>query len=98
MLPLIGGIICFFGGDDNTLSEFVTFVQGFSFTFILDMIHSMESAVNFSFPSVLTAYASFIVSVEIIHVFVDVMVFIPRFAHKVVDLDTYTCSNKRSKW
>ena len=97
LLPLIGAFVCLWCGNDNSIADFTTFIQGFSFTFILDIISSMESMLSFSLPAILTAYASYIVSVEIVHVFVDVMVFIPRFAHKLVDLDTYTCE-RREKW
>lgn len=90
LLPLIGVIVALAFGGDNTFSEFSTFIEGFSFPFVRNVISDVETTVSITFPAVLTAYASYLVSVEIVHVLVDVLVFIPRFAHKLVDVDTYT--------
>ena len=89
LLPLIGAVICFFMGEAETYSDFVGFIAEFKFEFVADLLDDLESIITFSFPSVLKAYASYVVSVEIIHVFVDVMVFVPRFCHHFAQPNAY---------
>lgn len=95
LLPLIGALICFFMGSSNTYADFAGFIDSFSFTYIYDILTELEVYISMSFPAVLKSYASYVVSVEIIHLFVDVMVFIPRFAHRFGDPDFYYRGGKK---
>lgn len=89
LLPLIGSIICFFMGTATTYADFAAFIAEFRFDFIAGILADLENVVSFTFPAILKEYASYVVSVEIIHVFVDVMVFVPRFCHHLVQPNMY---------
>lgn len=89
LLPLIGCVITYFMGTSSTYADFAAFIFEFRFEFIADILSDLENVVTFTFPDVLKAYASYVVSVEIMHVFVDVMVFIPRFCHHLVQPSMY---------
>ena len=90
LLPLLAAFVCFFGGEGETGAQFVSFMDSFTFSFISDMWLDIEALISITFPAVLRAYASYIVSVEIVHVFVDVMIFIPRICHNIVEVDNYS--------
>ena len=55
-----------------------------SWSFIADIFDAISSAA-FGSSFILSGYISYLVQVEIVHVLFDVVVFIPRFAHKVID-------------
>lgn len=84
MLPLITYFIVSY--RQGNAVEFLTYVSNFSpFPFIADIFDSvLTTAFGHSFQIVpLIAY---FVGVEIIHVLFDVVVFIPRLAHKWVSI------------
>ena len=60
--------------------DFSTFISNYRFAFIADIFNEIFKD-TFIFPTVLVDFISYFCSVEIIHVFVDFIVFIPRFAH-----------------
>lgn len=61
--------------------SFSDYIASFSFGFIYDIITSIEV---FTFNLDLVALISYMASVEIIHVFYDFIVFLPRFAHNLM--------------
>ena len=65
--------------NPNTI-DFSTFIANYRFTFIADIFNQIFTD-TFIFPTALVDFISYFCSVEIIHVFVDCIVFIPRFAH-----------------
>lgn len=89
LLPLIGAVIVFFMGDVNSFADFAEFISHFDFDFIYDVLTDLESLTSLEYPAILKSYASYVVSVEIMHVFVDVMVFVPRFCHHLVQPNMY---------
>ena len=63
----------------NTI-EFLIFIANYRFAFIADIFNEIFKN-TFIFPTVLVDFVSYFCSVEIIHVFVDFIVFIPCFVH-----------------
>lgn len=70
-------------GNTPTIG-FFDFLSDFSpFPFITDILNNVtQTAFNSTFA--LNGYIGYCVAVEIIHVLFDVIVFIPRFAHKLI--------------
>lgn len=95
VLPFIGAILAVATSGSHDYTAFLSFVQGFTFPFISDIWTDIEGVIQMTFPDVLRIYASYIVSVEIVHVFVDVMVFLPRLCHKMVNADDYIHFDRR---
>lgn len=82
VLPLIVFYVLNYRQGANT--DFITFVSSFSpFPFITDVLNSVTSAA-FGVEFALNAYFGYLAGVEIMHVLFDVIVFIPRFAHKIL--------------
>ena len=79
-------LIVFFVSSWNNPSsiDFSTFIANYRFTFIADIFNQIFKD-TFIFPTALVDFISYFCSVEIIHVFVDFVVFIPRFAHNLTD-------------
>lgn len=69
--------------NPNTI-DFSSFIANYRFTFIANIFNSIFTD-TFIFPTALVDFISYFCSVEIIHVFVDFVVFIPRFAHNLTD-------------
>lgn len=97
LLPIIGGIIVLATNGAHDYTVFADFMDNFTFTFVSDMITNVFNIASISIPVILRVILSWFVSVEICHVFVDVLVFIPRFAHKLVTIDTYVDVEKGGK-
>lgn len=76
-------LIMFIGKDGAFFLDFLN--EFYTFTFISDIINSVLGVVGFDISAVIVAYISYLVSVEIIHCFFDVLVFIPRFAHSLIE-------------
>lgn len=89
VLPFVGAVLVVATSGTHDFSAFLSFMQGFAFPFITDIWLDIEATIGINFPEVLRVYASYLVSVEIVHVFVDVMIFIPRICHKIVEVDNY---------
>lgn len=95
LLPLLTAFICLAFGSDSVITDFTGIINTFRFGFIGDLFGSLEDLVNFEFPAVLVSYISYLVSVEILHVLVDVLLFLPRFAHDIIDRDNYNFGGKK---
>lgn len=68
-----------------TTATFLDYVNmHFAFGFIQDIIDNI-STVAFGGVFPISGYLSYLVAVEIFHVLFDIIVFIPRFAHKVIN-------------
>lgn len=62
--------------------DFFTYISGFApFTFIQDILDDVTD-LSFGATFKLNAFLAYCVGVEILHVLFDVIVFIPRLAHK----------------
>ncbi len=83
LLPLAVFAFCY-AMEGSDLATFLAFLsENFSFTFIEEILDNLiQTTFNSSFA--FTPYLSYVVGVEIVHVFFDVIVFIPRLAHKWV--------------
>lgn len=80
-LPLVLLILSTFrtGNTENSLA----IVQSFSFEFIDNIILSLSNSIDMlEFNPYLVACVSYFVSVEIIQIFYEFMVFIPKLARK----------------
>lgn len=74
-----------------TTDTFFTWVNNnMAFGFIKDIFDNVASSIfNSSFP--LSGFLSYLVAAEIFHVLFDVVVFIPRLAHKFVNWGIDKC-------
>lgn len=89
ILPIL---IYFFVNFHATSAEsFSVFISSWRFDFIADIFNDIFVD-TFIFPVVLVDVLSYFISVEIIHVFVDCVAFLPRFAHQF--LEGYYAQNK----
>ena len=80
MLPIIVYLILNY--RNPSAPDFFTYVLGFApFEFIQDILDNVTETA-FGAPFRLNAFLSYCVGVEILHVLFDVIVFIPRLAHK----------------
>lgn len=66
--------------NNPNIIDFSTFIANYRFTFIADIFNQIFTD-TLIFPTALVDFVSYFCSVEIIHLFVDFIVFIPRFAH-----------------
>lgn len=82
ILPIITYFLFNLNPNANSI-DFINFLDSFSFGFVEDILNNIFID-SYSLPGILTKCLSWFVSVEIIHVFVDFIVFIPRFAHRVL--------------
>lgn len=82
ILPLIIYLINFFHTGAST-TNFTTFLEPFKFDFIANLLNNIFID-NYSLPIELTNYLSWFCAVEIVHILVDAVLFVPRFAHKVL--------------
>ena len=82
ILPVFVFFVMNYRQETNT--DFITFVSTFSpFPFITDILNSVTSTA-FGVEFSLNAYLGYLVGIEILHVLFDIIVFIPRFAHKIM--------------
>ena len=79
-LPLI--IACLSVFRTGEYADFSTIVNGFTFDFINQALSGLENATQFTFNACLKSIVSYFVSVEILQIFYEVVVFIPQFARK----------------
>ena len=82
VLPILVFVVSFFRSPET--ANFVTFISAYRFDFVANIFNQIFTD-NLVFPSVLVDFLSYFVSVDIIHVFIDFIVFIPRFAHKLTN-------------
>ena len=81
LLPIIVYFVMYF--STGTTLNFITYVHNFRFPFIADIFESVFTSANFG-GIVIVNYLSYCVGVEIAHCLFDVVVFIPRLAHKFI--------------
>ena len=87
LLPLVGAVVSLMFGSDNTFADFSTFIEGFRFGYIKDLLVDFFDIFSLTFPGVLLDYASYLICAEFVHILVDVIIFIPRFVHSMVQPD-----------
>ena len=63
--------------------DFLTFCEAYRFEFIANIFESVFTKAEFGSLPVVN-YLSYCVGVEIAHCLFDVVVFIPRFCHKII--------------
>lgn len=78
IIPIIIYVVLCWNNPNNI--EFANVIASYRFDFVADIFNEIFKD-NFIFPTVLVDFISYFCSVEIIHIFVDFIVFIPRFAH-----------------
>lgn len=93
LLPIAGGLLAVATGTHD-FTGFSDFVSGFTFSFVEDILVDVFATATIQLPMILVTLMSYIVSVELCHVLVDVLLLIPRFCHKLVQLDTYVDTDK----
>lgn len=83
LLPVL--VYLFINKENPSAENFFVFLEGFSpFPFISDIFDSVtQSAFNTTFA--INDYLAYVIGVEIFHVMFDVVVFIPRLAHKWIE-------------
>ena len=81
LLPIIVFIVSTW--HNPSLSAFSEVVSKFKFGFISEILNSIFID-DYALPTDLVNYLSYFCVVEILHVFVDVICFIPRFSHKLL--------------
>lgn len=65
----------------------LTFMDSFQWSFIADIINNVwQTAFNTACP--IANYLSYLVMVQVAHCLFDVIVFIPRFAHNLIEWST----------
>lgn len=67
--------------------SFLLYLDTFDWSFISNAINSAWQ-LAFGTDCVLSVYLSYLVAVEVAHVMFDVIVFIPRFAHSIIERST----------
>lgn len=81
LLPLLAWFVLSWRNAQAT--PLLDYVNAFSFPWIRDIFDTLFGYFNqFAFP--LTGYLSYLVSVELAHCAFDIIVFIPRFCHRLV--------------
>ncbi len=78
LLPILVYVVQTWNNPAN--STFAAVISEFEFKFISDIVNQIFIG-GYAMPANLTSYLSYFCVVEIMHVFVDFIVFIPRFAH-----------------
>lgn len=78
--PLIAYVVLNWNAPNSV--EMSAIIEPFRFDYIADLFNQIFTQ-EITFPAFLVDFLSYFVSVEIIHVFIDFCVFIPRFAHNV---------------
>lgn len=82
-LPVLCYLVIFARGGSDAI-PFLEYINGFAFPFVE---YAINGAWSLAFGSnlALAGYISYLVSVEIAHCFFDALVFIPRFAHGLIN-------------
>lgn len=81
VLPLV---IFFVINYRNSSADFSAFISAYRYDYVADICTQIFTD-TLSFPVVVTDFLSYFVSVEISHIFIDVIVFIPRFARTFLE-------------
>lgn len=82
LMPVFAYFVTFFHNASTV--PFLDYIQGWSFPFVEAVMVDVLDAVGFnSIPIV--PLLSYMVGVEIVHLFYDFLVFIPRLTHKLME-------------
>ena len=92
MLPLFAFFVSYY--RIGSAPQLLTFIdEQFAFPFVRDIINNVwTTAFGAALP--LAGYLSYLVGVEIAHCLFDVVVFIPRFAHSLVERSEDLCRRR----
>lgn len=92
MLPLFAFFVSWY--RIGSAPQLLTFIdEQFAFPFVRDIINNVwNTAFGSALP--LAGFLSYLVGVEIAHCLFDVVVFIPRFAHSLVERSESLCLRK----
>lgn len=93
LLPVLAFFVQYYrAGAELTLLQYVD--THYAFDFIKNILDTVwETA--FSCELKISGYLSYLVVVEIAHCLFDVIVFIPRFAHELIDRGTHLCRKEK---
>lgn len=69
----------------NPSADFSSFIASYRYSYVADICTQIFTD-TLSLPVVVTDFLSYFVSVEISHIFIDVIVFIPRFARTFLEV------------
>lgn len=81
LLPIFAFFVT--GYNKATVPVFLDYMAIFRFDFIANIFESVFTKANFGALPIVD-YLSYCVGVEIAHCLFDVVVFIPRFCHKII--------------
>lgn len=92
LLPFLSYLVTYWriGGAVPVL-EYIE--MHFSFTFVHELLINVWDAA-FGDYLYLAGYISYLVAVEIVHCLFDAIVFIPRFAHSLIERSEKLCQGK----
>ena len=83
LLPILLYFIMWF--RIGSAPDFIAFINtSWRFDFIADILDQVWSTCFNGSTLPISGYISYIASIEVVHVFLDAVIFIPRFAHKVI--------------
>ena len=82
LLPVFIYVLGHFRDSNVSMTDFLALVP--TFPFIQETLDEV-CTLAFGHTFQLNVYLAYLVGVEILHVLFDVIVFIPRFAHKLID-------------
>ncbi len=71
------------GFHSSTPVVFADVISSFKFDYVYNILNNVFIG-DYSLPAPLCSYLSYFCAVEIIHIFVDFVCFIPRFAHNLL--------------
>lgn len=83
VLPLLLYCIVYF--KSATAITFNEFIEPFRFDFVANSLEQIASTASIAIPTVLINYLSYFVVVEIAHLFIDAIIFLPKFARTALE-------------
>lgn len=83
LLPFISFVVSFWR-QEGAVPIFEYIDANFAFSYVKDILDRIWDAAFGSSP-VISGYISYLVMVEVVHVMFDAVVFIPRFAHDLIE-------------
>ena len=85
LIPFFAYGVAWFMVDTQVAPDILTYIDGaFSWSFIQDILDTVWQAA-FGAVCPLSGFISYLVAVEVVHCMFDAMVFIPRFAHDLIE-------------
>lgn len=84
LLPILLYFIMWF--RIGSAPDFINFVNSsWRFDFVADILDNVWSLCFNGSAMPLSGYISYIASVEVVHAFLDAVIFIPRLAHRLIE-------------